>query len=77
MFSFQQTWNDFVWPFIITRDEDIKTLQVALANFRQEYNTDWGLLMAATMVATVPILILFLMTQRYFVQGIALSGIKG
>lgn len=77
VFSFQQTWNDFVWPFIITRDEDIKTLQVALANFRQEYNTDWGLLMAATMVATVPILILFLMTQRYFVQGIALSGIKG
>lgn len=77
VFSFQQTWNDFVWPFIITKTEEMKTIQVGLANFRQEFNTDWGLLMAATMVATVPILIMFLMTQRYFVQGIALSGIKG
>jgi multiple sugar transport system permease protein len=77
VFSFQFIWNDFVWPFIITKSEELKTIQVGLANFRQEFTTDWGLLMAATMVATLPVLFLFLMTQRYFVQGIALSGIKG
>lgn len=52
-------------------------IQVGLAQFRREGTTDWTLLMAGTMIATIPILIVFMLGQRYFTQGIALTGIKG
>lgn len=61
----------------MTRSDTIKTIQVGLAQFRRELTTDWTLLMAGTMIATIPILIIFILGQRYFTQGIALSGIKG
>lgn len=77
IFSFQNVFNDFVWPLVIARSEEIKTIQVGLAQFRREGTTDWTLLMAGTMIATLPILIVFMLGQRYFTQGIALTGIKG
>lgn len=77
IFSFQNVFNDFVWPLVIARSEEIKTIQVGLAQFRREGTTDWTLLMAGTMIATIPILIVFMLGQRYFTQGIALTGIKG
>lgn len=77
IFSFQNVFNDFVWPLVIARSEEIKTIQVGLAQFRREGTTDWTLLMAGTMIATMPILIVFILGQRYFTQGIALTGIKG
>jgi multiple sugar transport system permease protein len=77
IFSFQNVFNDFVWPLVVTRSDSIKTIQVGLAQFRRELTTDWTLLMAGTMIATIPILIVFILGQRYFTQGIALSGIKG
>lgn len=77
IFSFQNMFNDFVWPLVVTRSDAIKTIQVGLAQFRREGTTDWTLLMAGTMIATIPILIVFMLGQRYFTQGIALTGIKG
>ncbi|MBI3961067.1 MAG: carbohydrate ABC transporter permease [Chloroflexi bacterium] len=77
IFSFQNMFNDFVWPLVTTRSDVMKTIQVGLAQFRREGTTDWTLLMAGTMIATVPILLVFMLGQRYFTQGIALSGIKG
>jgi multiple sugar transport system permease protein len=77
IFSFQNMFNDFVWPLVTTRTDEWKTIQVGLAAFRREGTTDWTLLMAGTMIATIPILLVFLMGQRYFTKGIALSGIKG
>jgi multiple sugar transport system permease protein len=77
IFSFQNVWNDFVWPLVTTRSDVMKTIQVGLAQFRREGTTDWTLLMAGTMIATIPILIIFLLGQRFFTQGIALTGLKG
>lgn len=77
IFSFQNMFNDFVWPLVTTRSDAMKTIQVGLAQFRREGTTDWTLLMAGTMIATIPILLIFVLGQRYFTQGIALSGIKG
>jgi len=77
IFSFQNVFNDFVWPLVIARSEEIKTIQVGLAQFRREGTTEWTLLMAGTMIATIPILVVFMLGQRYFTQGIALTGIKG
>lgn len=77
IFSFQNVWNDFVWPLVTTRSDAMKTIQVGLAQFRREGSTDWTLLMAGTMIATIPILIVFLFGQRFFTQGIALTGLKG
>lgn len=77
IFSFQNMFNDFVWPLVTTRSDAMKTIQVGLAAFRREGTTDWTLLMAGTMIATIPILLVFMLGQRYFTQGIALTGIKG
>lgn len=77
IFSFQNVWNDFVWPLVTTRSDAMKTIQVGLAQFRREGTTDWTLLMAGTMIATIPILIVFLFGQRFFTRGIALTGLKG
>ena len=77
IFSFQNMFNDFVWPLVTTRSDAMKTIQVGLAAFRREGTTDWTLLMAGTMIATIPILVIFMLGQRYFTQGIALTGIKG
>lgn len=77
IFSFQNMFNDFVWPLVTTRTDAMKTIQVGLAAFRQEGTTDWTQLMAGTMIATIPILVVFMLGQRYFTQGIALTGIKG
>jgi multiple sugar transport system permease protein len=77
IFSFQGVWNDFVWPLVTTRSDAMKTIQVGLAQFRREGTTEWTLLMAGTMIATVPILVVFLLGQRFFTKGIALTGLKG
>ena len=77
IFSFQNAWNEFVWPLIIVKSEAMKTVQIGLAAFQRENTTQWTLLMAATLVATLPVVVVFLLGQRYFTQGIALTGLKG
>jgi multiple sugar transport system permease protein len=77
--QFQGTWNGFFWPFVLIRDQNLWTLPLGLTEFRLEggFGTNWPPLMATVVLATVPILILYMFFQRYFVEGIAASGVKG
>jgi len=75
--QFQGTWNGFFWPVILLRERDHWTLPLALAQFQDLYQTQWAPLMALVVLATLPILVLYLFFQRYFVEGIAASGVKG
>ena len=75
--TFQGAWNDFLWPLIVTNTEDTRTLQLGLQVFQDRNNADWALLMAATTLVSLPIVAVFLIGQRYLVQGIALTGLKG
>lgn len=71
--AFQGTWNDFIWPLVITNKNDMRTLQLGLTGFYQENSTQWNLLMAAVIVVSIPVLLLFLLVQRVFTSG-ALAG---
>jgi multiple sugar transport system permease protein len=71
------TWNEYTWPLIITMTTEMRTVQLALSLYKDEYTIEWELLMAATAVAIVPLLIVFFCAQRYFVEGIVTTGIKG
>ena len=77
IFTFVSTWNDFLGPLIyLTRDE-VKTIQIGLRMFIRQYSAEYGLIMAASVIALIPVLIIFLALQKYFVQGVAATGIKG
>lgn len=76
LLSFEAGWNNFLWPLLVTTSDSLRVIQVGIASFRQEAATDWHLLMAGTTLAAVPMIILFLVFQRYFVDGFAASGIK-
>jgi multiple sugar transport system permease protein len=75
--TFQGTWNSFFWPLLILQSPDHWTLPLALFSFKFEFRTDWPALMSVTVAATVPILLIYIFFQRYFVQGVAASGVKG
>lgn len=76
--TFMSSWNMFTWPLVISTSEDMFTLPVALATFsRGEYSSDYGLLMAGSLVIVLPILIVFAALQKHFTQGIATTGLKG
>ncbi|HBG00930.1 MAG TPA: sugar ABC transporter permease [Firmicutes bacterium] len=76
IFSFMWRWNDFVWPFIAISDSRKYTIQVAIANFTGQYSVDWNSLLAMNVLAMIPVVLVFIMFQRYFMRGIALSGMK-
>jgi len=76
-FTFMGSWMSFMWPLIVLNSEEKYTLPIGLQYFKSLYSTDWTLLMAGSVMALLPILIVFMFTQRYFVEGIKLSGIKG
>lgn len=75
--TFVNTWNDFLGPMIYLTRTDLKTIQIGLRSFISQYSSEYGLIMAASVVTLIPVLIVFLSLQRYFVQGIASTGIKG
>ncbi|NEG90335.1 carbohydrate ABC transporter permease [Bifidobacterium aerophilum] len=76
LLTFQSGWNNFLWPLIVLNDPDMMTVQVGLAGFTNNYSTDYGPLMAGTVVTMLPVLLLFLFSQRWIVQGIAHTGGK-
>ena len=76
VFTFMGVFNDFIWALIVINSQELYTVQLGLAIFRDRYSTEWGSLMAGSVVATLPILLLFLVAQKHFIQGIALSGLK-
>ena len=77
IFTFVNTWNDFLGPMIYLTKTELKTIQIGLRMFISQYSSEYGLIMAASVVALIPVLIVFLALQRFFVEGIASSGIKG
>ena len=75
--SFQGTWNGFFWPLILLQAQSHWTLPLGLSQFRFQYSTNWPPLMALVVVATVPIVFLYLFFQRYFVGGLSAGAVKG
>ena len=77
IFTFVRTWNDFLGPMIYLTRTELKTIQIGLRMFISQYSSEYGLIMAASVVTLIPVLIVFLSLQRFFVQGIAATGMKG
>lgn len=77
LIRFQASWDAFFWPLIVASTPEKRVVQVAIASFATEQQTRWGLTFAATTLATLPIIIVFILLQRYYVQGVVTSGIKG
>jgi multiple sugar transport system permease protein len=75
--TFVNTWNDFLGPMIYLTRTELKTIQIGLRMFISQYSSEYGLIMAASVVTLIPVLVIFLSLQRYFVQGVASSGLKG
>ncbi len=77
IFSFVTAWNDFMGPMIYFNSTKIKTIQLGIRMFISQYSAEYNLIMAASLVALIPVFILYVSFQRFFVQGIATSGLKG
>lgn len=77
IFTFQATWNDFLGPLIYLQKPELYTVTLGLQFFRSTYTTNWAYLMAASLVTTLPVIVVFLVAQRYFIEGITLTGVKG
>ena len=77
IFTFVSTWNDFLGPLIYLTRNELKTIQIGLRMFISQYSAEYGLIMAASVIALIPVLIVFLALQKYFVQGVASTGLKG
>ena len=75
--TFLGSWNDFMWPLIVLTDHDVQTLPVALASLSREHVQDVELMMAGAVVTVLPVLLLFLALQRYYVQGLLAGSVKG
>lgn len=77
IFNFTNSWNDFLWPLIMTVTPKMRTIQLGLSQYQGQYFTDWHLMMAATLMSCLPILVLYCIFQKGFVEGISSTGIKG
>ncbi|HEY9612805.1 carbohydrate ABC transporter permease [Allocoleopsis sp.] len=76
LFTFIGEWNDLFKPLVFTTRPELRTVQLALAEFQEQFTNNWPLLMAAVVIATVPVVVVFLSGQRQFIQGISTTGIK-
>ena len=76
IFAFMGSWNSFLWPLLIIDDPNLMTLPLGISTLQGEYSTAWNQIMAGSVISIVPILLVYLVAQRQFVQGIALSGLK-
>jgi|DewCreStandDraft_1066081.scaffolds.fasta_scaffold03127_9 multiple sugar transport system permease protein len=77
LFEFMAAYRDFLGPLLYLNKEEVYTISLGLQKFRMEYDTEWGLMMAMSVIVTVPIILLFFFAQRTFIQGITLTGLKG
>jgi multiple sugar transport system permease protein len=76
IFTFLSNWNEFLGPLIYINTRELQTLPVGLALFRGEFSTNWTVLMSAAVLATIPILVVYAASQRFFIKGIVMTGIK-
>jgi multiple sugar transport system permease protein len=77
IFNFQGVWNDFLYPLVFLHNQNNYTIALGLSFFRSTYSVQWGYLMAASVVALLPMVIIFFLAQKTFIEGISFSGIKG
>jgi multiple sugar transport system permease protein len=77
VFAFMGSWNAFLWPLFIVREQTLMTLPVGLATLQGRWLTEWNLVMAGTVISVLPMLLLYLFAQKYIVQGFMISGLKG
>lgn len=77
IFTFVNTWNDYLGPLIYLKSEAKKTIQLGLKMFIGQYAAEYGLIMAGSIITLIPVLVVFLALQKYFVEGVAATGIKG
>lgn len=77
IFVFMNAWNNFLWPLLVTSNERMRTIPLALSYFQSSNSAEYGPLMAAALVASAPILIVFLFAQNKFIEGMTMSGVKG
>jgi len=76
IFTFMGTWNDFLWPLIVLNDSSMYTLPVALANLMGEHTKDPELMMAGSVITILPVMMLFLVLQKYYIKGIMMGSVK-
>ncbi|GJQ33658.1 MAG: sugar ABC transporter permease [Ignavibacteriaceae bacterium] len=76
IFTFMGTWNDFLWPLIVLNDSDMYTLPVALANLMGEHTKDPELMMAGSVITILPVMLIFLVLQKYYIKGIMMGSVK-
>lgn len=77
IFNFLGSWNEFLWPLIVTNSLEMRTLPVGLSAFQGQHGVQWNLLMAASVISVLPVLVVYILAQRWIVQGITLSGMGG
>lgn len=78
VFTFLGTWNDFLWPLVVTNSESMRTLPVGLSTFQGQFTVRWELLMAGSVVALIPVLIVYFFAQNWIIKGLSVSsGLKG
>lgn len=75
--QFNQVWNDYMAPMIYLDSDSKKTIQLGLASFKQQYSADYGAIMAGTVCAVIPIIIVYAFAQKYIIEGMAHTGVKG
>jgi multiple sugar transport system permease protein len=75
--TFLASWNDFLWPLLVLKDRQIQTLPPGLSTLQSAYTSDYGLIMAGAVVVAIPVLLLYMLLQRYIVQSVASTGLKG
>jgi multiple sugar transport system permease protein len=77
IFTFTASWNEFFWPLIVVQSQEMQTIQMLIAAMKQAEAVDWGVIMAVITLSVLPTIVIYLILQRYFVKGVALSGMKG
>lgn len=76
VFAFMASWNSFLWPLIITSDQSMMTLPLGLSALQGRWSTDWNVLMAGTVISTLPIIALYVFAQKYIIRGLSHTGLK-
>jgi multiple sugar transport system permease protein len=77
IFTSLNSWNEFLWPLIITNSEEMRTLPVGLSTFQGQFKVEWNLLMAGSVIAMLPVLVIYIVAQRWFIKGITMTGMGG
>jgi multiple sugar transport system permease protein len=77
IFTFLNAWNDFLWPLLVTSSDELRTLPVGVALLARRNTINWGDTMAGTVLASLPMIVIFILLQRRFIEGLTAGAVKG